>query len=74
MTVGGQVFPARAGMSRQSKWASHTCGVFPARAGMSPQLQKPIVALIRFPRPRGDEPDHATNFRDDLEFSPPARG
>ena len=28
----------------------------------------------RFPRVSGDEPNHDTNVRDDLEFSPRERG
>ena len=41
---------------------------------MSLGVMAACAGAARFPRPRGDEPDHSTNIRDDLEFSPPTRG
>ena len=41
---------------------------------MSPENRRTDHILRRFPRVSGDEPDHDTNIRDDLEFSPRERG
>ena len=41
---------------------------------MSPGTYSSATIPCCFPRVSGDEPDHATNIRDDLEFSPRERG
>ena len=48
--------------------------VFPARAGMSPTLHPAVLAALRFPRPRGDEPVPLKYGQETTMFSPPARG
>ena len=48
--------------------------VFPARAGVSLSGDHLGAVIDRFPRPRGDEPDAATDFIRWTLFSPPARG
>ena len=48
--------------------------VFPARAGMSPDSLVVADILVRFPRPRGDEPLTYAKRQLAQVFSPPARG
>ena len=41
---------------------------------MSPPGFVRLGDLVSFPRVSGDEPNHGSNLRDDLEFSPRERG
>ena len=48
--------------------------VFPARAGMSLRRGRRRASVLRFPRPRGDEPAGVDVPPAWPTFSPPARG
>ena len=48
--------------------------VFPAYAGMSRRSSVMVMAVGRFPRLRGDEPQPSAAELARREFSPPTRG
>ena len=51
-----------------------TWTVFPAHAGMSRSSRMFVAWSLRFPRPRGDEPNGPRKAATPREFSPPTRG
>ena len=67
-------FPPTRGGARIYRPRQSQPHVFPAHAGMSPLDTEVVCQVLRFPRPRGDEPGGMPPCSWTAPFSPPTRG
>ena len=68
------VSPPTRGWTRQRHRDYHDHAGFPAHAGMDLALMPPLLASMRFPRPRGDGPRSQGTGDRSPAVSPPTRG
>ena len=72
--VGYAVSPPTRGWTRYSGCSPRRVRGFPAHAGMDQAQPATAPLLVRFPRPRGDGPEHSGGAVGHLRVSPPTRG